>query len=207
MNQPPFNVESNAGRNNAFLAQVEWRGLGRRPWGPSIRSKRKFARGGKFEERADKQGITVSYEKMSWNLTPIDTDGGGGHFGMLCIIAHIKGRWFAWNIEYLRKATEETSTSSVNTNGWPSRDWVELVMSDKRFAPDEADGFRFADGDWFGFMIVPHPDAEPKVQNVRTDILPVRYEGEDTPPPPGEYEKGWNEALAAAVRAAEALRK
>lgn len=204
MNKPPFNVESNAGRNNAFLEQVEWKGLGRRPWGPNIRSKRKFARGGKFKERDDKQGITVSYEKVGWNLSPI-TEGGGGHFGMLAIIALIEGDWYAWNIEYLRKSTEATETSSVNTEGWPSRDWVELVMTHKRFAPDVAEGFRFADGDWFGFMIVPHPEAEPKVQDVRTDILPVRYEGDEEPPPP--VGDDWNDALDAGIAALQKLKR
>ena len=201
MEKPNFNDDSDAGRVNPFLDdEVEWVGYGRQPWGRNIRAKKKFERGGKFREWENKQGITVSWEQMpGWNLSA------EGRYGMLCVIAMVSERWQAWNIEHLRKATEATGTSSVNTEGWENADdWVD-VIAQKTFSPDK--DFRFADGDWFGLMIVPHPDAKPKTQDVRTDILPVQYRGEEEPPPNGDYEKGYNDGIAAAIDAIEKLRK
>jgi len=181
MNRPDFNSAT-------FLQTVTWVGEGRNPYSPDYTVKRRFdptapKGGGELVEWVDRQGITVTWAPVEWNLTPILPDGGGGHFGMLTLIANVRGRWFSWNIEYLRKSTENTGTSSVNTDGWDgARDWVDVIAR-KIYAPDKT--FRFADGDWFGLCVVPHPKAEPYQQNVRTDILTAQYRGPGPEGPPG----------------------
>lgn len=169
MDRPDFNSQE-------FIDKIKWFGPGRNPFGSNFRVKKKMERGGSFEVQDNHQQIRVTYEEASdWNLSPILPDGGGGHFGFLVVVAWVSrlGRWCSWNIEHLRLSTERTSTSSVNTKGWPeARDWVD-VIAQKTNSPDSK--FRFADKDWFGLAIVAHPDGEPHQSNVRSDIFRVRY--------------------------------